>query len=90
MESDKIKMSDIEKIVPVKHYGTSDCILKGKYTEWCLKKYKIDEKIYVTISIQQPNSSKIIYINTKGDQIIYTIDDKYDEYIIEKKYWYGS
>ena len=90
MNKTKINLSDIEKIIPEQCYDNSNKTLKDKYSEWCLKKYKINDKIYVTISIRHPNSEKTIYINTKGEQIIYTIDEQYNQFIIETKYWYGT
>ena len=46
--------------------------------------------MYVVISIHHPNNDKIIYINAKGDQIIYELDDvKYNQYIVDATYWYA-
>lgn len=87
--SNIIKLDDIEKIVPEKFYLHSDEQLKKTNTEWCMRKYNIDNKIYVTISIRQPNSSKLIYVNNVGEKIIYSIDDKYNQYIVEEKFWYA-
>ena len=88
--NNKINSSDIEKIIPKQHYNVRDISLREKYTEWCLKKYLINNKTYVTISVRHPNTDKVIYIDTNGDQIIYSLDSKYDQYIVENIYWYAS
>lgn len=88
--SHKIKLCDIEKIIPAQHYNVPEISLREKYTEWCIKKYLIDNKTYVTISIKHPNTDKVIYMNTTGDQIIYSLDDKYDQFIVENIFWYAS
>lgn len=86
----KIKSSDISKIFPEETYKFSDPELKQKYTEWCCTKYRINEKIYITISIAHPESNKMIYIDANGDQIVFQVDEKYNQYVIEKTYWYGE
>lgn len=85
----KFKMTDIEKIIPRVHYSNSVIEQKEEFTEWCLTKYNINNKIYVTISIHHPKSDKLIYINTQGEQIIFVLDKKYESFIIEKIYWYS-
>lgn len=87
----KIKLGDIDnKIVPKEHYLEPQKELRKKYTEWCCTKYKINDKIYITISILHPDCAKLMYINASGDQIIFNVDEKYEQYAIEKKYWYAT
>lgn len=88
--NNKIKLSDIEEIIPKQHYKIPNMSLREKYTEWCIKKYLINNKIFVTISIRHPNTDNVIYINTNGDQIIYSLDDKYEQFIVENIFWYAS
>jgi len=88
MTTTKLKIFDIETIIPKKNYSKSQTELKNKYTEWCVTKYNIDNKSYITISVQIPNN-KIMYFDTSGEQIIYDLDNSYDEFIINKTFWYA-
>lgn len=54
-----------------------------------MKKYLINEKNYITISIHDYNKNTLIYIDTKGDKILFNLDEKYEKYIIETIYWYA-
>ena len=90
MTTNNINFRDIENIIPTNTYNKSDQVMRDKYTEWCLKKYMINGKTYITISIKHPNSEKYLYINTSGEQIIYSLGDEYDKYIVSTKYWYGE
>lgn len=90
IEHHKIKLNEVEKMIPSQHFKTSIQSKKNQQTEWCLKKYIIDGHTFITISIQQPYSDKLIYINTCGNQIIYTPDETYEQYLIEQIYWYGN
>lgn len=86
-----IKLKDVyEKIIPSDAQNERNQKYKEKYTEWCCTKYNINENIYVVISISHPESQQIMYINNAGEQIIYNLDNKYDKFIVEKKYWYAN
>ena len=86
---DHVKLSDMLKIIPKENYKKSDVDKRKKYCEWCLKKYLIEENIYVTISVDM-GSGKPVYIDRTGDRILFELDDMYDHYIIDEFYWYAD
>jgi glutathione peroxidase-family protein len=90
MQTNKIiNLKEIEKTIPAQNYNQQQKNLKEKYTEWCMTKYRIDNKTYVTISICYPNDVKLIYLTADGERNIDEVPVEYDKFIIEKKYWYG-
>ena len=80
------KMDGIEVLRRMK----SDEELKKTQTEWCFKKYSINNKIFVTINFKLPDSDKSFFIDENGEQIIFELGNEYDEFIVEKKYWYAT
>lgn len=88
MNKSKIRLHEIEKIIPMIHYLSPQENLAKLNTEWCLTKYSINNKIYITIRIKHPDNDQTIYINENGDIILFDMDTKYDKYIKEKIYWY--
>jgi hypothetical protein len=91
MENKTISIEDVDnRIIPKHAINKQDAELQKKYTEWCCTKYNINGKKYITISIRHPDALQILYINSQGEQIIYEMDDKYESYVIERKYWYAD
>ena len=86
----KLKLNDVENIIPKENYKHPQKDLRNQYIEWCLKKYEIDSKIYVTISIKYPKESNIIYIDSDGNQCVYDVDKTYDVFIVNETYWYAT
>lgn len=88
--SSKINLNDIERIIPDDYDIVPNEDKRKTLTEWCVKKYQMNERTYVTISIHFPNSNNVVYVNSSGEHIVYNIDDKYEKYVVECKYWYAQ
>lgn len=90
MQNTIINLKEIEKIIPSKNYKQPQEELKTENTEWCMTKYRIENKTYITISICYPNNGKLIFINPNGEQSIDEVPEDYNKFIIERIYWYGT
>lgn len=84
-----LSASDIKKIMPKTTFKTQQPI-RDKYTEWCISKYIIGGKNYVTISIHSPQCDELVYVDNTGRQIVHVIDSTYDKFLVDKTYWYAS
>jgi hypothetical protein len=74
--------------MPKEHYDEIQYNLRNEFAEWCLSQYKINEKSYVTLTVMHPETTNVIYINNDGETKVYELDEKYNQYLIKKYYWY--
>lgn len=86
----QIKQYEIEKIIPKSHFNSAQIELAKNHTEWCLTKYLINNKKYITIQIKHPDEEAPIFIDAKGDTVLFQLDNTYDKYVKERIYWYCS
>jgi len=89
MNKNIVQFDKIYQVVPKTAIDKSNEELKKIRTEWCFKKYSINNKIFVTINFKLPDSDKIFYIDENGERIIFELGNEYDEFIVEQKYWYA-
>lgn len=88
MEKRYISLDNILKNMPRERYNEMQLDKRGVYSEWCVKKYEIGEKKYITISVKKCDEDEPIYMDTYGEVIRCHIDEKYEKYVKEKYYWY--
>jgi len=91
-EKNKKKILSKEEImnsIPKKCLKEEDKKLKTMMTEYRWRILKIDgyERDIVEISYKEPDSERL-YINSKNEWIKMEIEEKYDNYVIDRYYYY--
>lgn len=84
-----IDINELLRIFPKKSEERDENKRKT-HTEWCVTKYKIENRNFATISYKIPESEQTFFIDETGERIIYDIDSDYDEFIVERKFWYSQ
>lgn len=86
----KFAKSDVLSSIPKSHVKEEDKILKKTLAEWRWRIYKLPNKQneVVEISYKKPNETRK-YIDKFGNWIEYSMDERYDKYIIDKYFVYS-
>lgn len=87
--SKKFPLEHFAKLLPKNTFSLSQESLKLHNTEWRLKKFSINNKIYFEISFVKPQTSVRYYVRYDGSYIEKDIDPIYDKYVVDVKYWYS-
>jgi hypothetical protein len=91
MRAMRVVMSiyDIEKTIPDNSYNKPNYIYGFFYTENRWRYFKINNNIYIEISIKNLNEERK-YMSSNGEWITYKIDPLLDKFILKEKYYYSN